>query len=284
SVDVNVVNNQAIVTIADNDATSSPALIVTTDGPTAANVGDTVVYTWQVRHAAGSDGSPVSNINVYDILNGLTTISGGDANNNAMLDGNEVWTYSFSYTIKASDPNPLINIVTVSGADNDGDDVGASGQYSTAISGYSPELFVDKDGPASAGRGDTVFFTYTIINLSSFTLAIFDLDFIGIAAAGDGSPIRNITISDNIAGVPTYVSGDYNGNNQLDGNEAWVYTASYVVQESDPSPLRSQVSVQGNDLEDDAINATDSHQLVIDSVPPQGSHRVYLPVIFRNKG
>ena len=192
-----------------------------------------------------------------------------------MLDGNEVWTYTFNYTIKSTDPNPLINTAIVTGLDTDGENVQAGAWFSSALSGFDPMLFVDKDGPTIADRGDTVVFTYTVVNLNLVSMAIFDLDDINIAAPGDGSPMNNVTVTDNIAGFPVYISGDYNGNSQLDRSEAWIYTASYTVQDSDPNPLNSMVVAQAEDPESDTISASDTHQLNI-NIPP-----IFLPLILK---
>jgi hypothetical protein len=119
-------------------------------------------------------------------------------------------------------------------------------------------------------------FTYTVINFNVGSALGFKLDLISTIRLGDGSPIRNVTVSDDLAGSPTYVSGDYNGNNQLDANEGWVYTASYIIQPDDPDPLDSIVTVQGLDPEADLIQANDTHRLRVGVVP---ANPIFLPII-----
>ena len=43
------------------------------------------------------------------------------------------------------------------------------------------------------------------------------------------TPLSNILVTDDKAGAATYQGGDANGNNRLDINETWVFTASYTV-------------------------------------------------------
>jgi uncharacterized repeat protein (TIGR01451 family) len=69
-----------------------------------------------------------------------------------------------------------------------------------------------------AGVGQTVTYTYYISNSTGFSL-------------------RNIHITDDIAGEPVYLHGDINANGRLDSSETWMYSASHVISASDPSPL-----------------------------------------------
>ncbi len=106
----------------------APVLRVIKAGPETAHVGETIVFTFTVsnvsfvptaiRGAAG-DGSPLTGISVIDDLAGQARyISGDDAD--GVLEIGEAWLYTASYTILASDPNPLVNTVTASGYDGNG--------------------------------------------------------------------------------------------------------------------------------------------------------------------
>jgi len=62
------------------------------------------------------------------------------------------------------------------------------------------------------------------------------------------TPLSNISITDDKAGTPTYQSGDVNGDNKLDVNETWVFTAGYTVlsQSQTPFILVNTATVSGS--------------------------------------
>jgi len=186
-----------------------------------------------------------------------------------------------NYTIRPTDPSPLVNTGTVSGKDLEGEDVTAVATHSTTLAGYTPVLFVDKDGPSTANVGDTVVYYFTVVNLNSVSIAWLNLSPISAASIGDGSPVSNITVNDNIAGPATYVSGDFNGNGRLDRTEAWLYTASYTIGSTDPNPLFNQVTVRGQDQEGDVLVATDIHRTSIVSTDPANLSTIFLPIVMK---
>jgi hypothetical protein len=232
---------------------------MTKTGPLTATVGQTVNFTFTVGHGAGSDGSPVSNVVVSDDYAGTATRIGGDDNGNDRLDAAEVWIYTVSYTVQARNPNPLVNTGTVRGRDSDNQLVTATASHTTTLSGFAPVLYVDKDGPAAARIGQTVVFTFNVINLTEPAITKFNLDIVAIAAIlGDGSAISDISVTDDVAGSGSYSGGDLNGNDKLDGGERWIYTASYTILDTDPDPLINTVTVTGLDQEGDGLAGYDT--------------------------
>jgi hypothetical protein len=100
-----------------------PALALSKDGPDVAGVGDTVVYTLTVTNdALHGDGSPIWYLALRDDLAGAVTFVGGD-DGDARLEAGEIWVYTASYTIQETDPDPVINIASVSSVDQDGEAV-----------------------------------------------------------------------------------------------------------------------------------------------------------------
>src|SRR5262249_42570679 len=93
---------------------------------TTAAVGDTIVYTYTVDNNGSSDspalvidslvddnGTPGNAADDLSIANGKITFVGGDANNDGKLDLSEVWTYTASRVVLASDSDPLVNTAVV---------------------------------------------------------------------------------------------------------------------------------------------------------------------------
>jgi hypothetical protein len=178
-----------------------------------------------------------------------------------------------------------VNIGTVSGRDQENDIITASDSHTTTLVGFAPVLFVSKDGPAVADIGQTIVFTFTVINviddvsaLSGFQLD--EADFISLASLqpGDGSAITITSIIDSVADEITFVSGDSGKLGLLDGGEGWIYTASHTVELTDPDPLVNTVTVTGLTRDARDISATAKHSTAIGplSTPSNG---VFLPVI-----
>ena len=236
--------------------TYAPVLQVVKSGPASAAIGDTITYTFAVSHALTSDNSPATGpLTDLDDIAGAATFVDGDTNTNGDLDAGESWNYSVSYTILASDPDPLVNEVTVSGgSDPDGTTVpDATDTHSLDIT-YAPILQVAKSGPASAAIGDTITYTFAVSH----------------ALTSDNSPVTGpLTVVDDIAGAATFVDGDTNTNGDLDAGETWNYSVSYTILASDPDPLVNEVTVSGgNDPDGTTVpDATDTHSLDITYVP-----------------
>jgi uncharacterized repeat protein (TIGR01451 family) len=262
-----------------------PVLSLVKEGPATAKINDTVVFTFTIQHALESDGSAVGSVTVSDNKAGPATLIGGDGNLIGWLEGGEVWIYTANYVIKPSDPDSLVNIGTVSGRDQENDIITASDSHTTTLVGFAPVLFVSKDGPAVADIGQTIVFTFTVINviddvsaLSGFQLD--EADFISLASLqpGDGSAITITSIIDSVADEITFVSGDSGKLGLLDGGEGWIYTASHTVELTDPDPLVNTVTVTGLTRDARDISATAKHSTAIGplSTPSNG---VFLPVI-----
>ncbi len=239
------------------DIDFAPALTVVKSGPASALVGDTVTYTFTITNdTTAGDGSAVSGISVSDDVAGAGSYLSGDTNTNNLLESGESWTYEATYTVLVSDPDPVNNTVTVTGTDPDGQPISAATDTHSLDIDFAPALAVVKSGPATAAVGDSVTYTFTVTNDT---------------VAGDGSPVSALLVSDDVAGVGVYVSGDANTNGLLESGESWVYSASYTVLASDPKPLVNTVSVSGSDGDGQVVGpVSDSHSLVTDFAPVLG--------------
>ena len=114
------------------------------------------------------------------------------------------------------------------------------------VVGYAPAIKVVKSGPTFAHVGDTVTYTYEVTNDD---------------VNGDGSPIRNVGVSDDVAGGASYVGGDTNTNGLLEVGETWVFEGSYTIQAADPDPLVNVATATGKDGDDDPVTDQDTHGL-----------------------
>ncbi len=168
------------------------------------------------------------------------------------LGAGEDMTITYSATVDDPVASPtqryLTNTATATSYE---DPTGAQGSVTDEID-RTPVLQVVKGGPATALVGDTVTYTFAVSH----------------APSSDGSPVSAIAVSDDIAGTPTYVSGD-DGDGLLESGETWNYTVDYTIGGGDPDPLVNTVSVDGTDLNGEAIpTATDSHSVDIEVPAP----------------
>ncbi len=227
---------------------AAPMLTVVKDGPATANVGDTVTYTFTVEHdLVNGDGTDISNVVIADDVAGTPVLVSGD-DGDGILQSTEAWVYEATYTVLATDPDPLTNTVTVDAESTGGDPLPQATDTHEVDITFGPAFTVVKDGPATANVGDTVTYTFTVEH---------DL------VTGDGSDISNVVVADDVAGTPTLVSGD-DGDGILQSTETWVYEATYTVLVTDPDPLTNTVTVDGTDRDDEAVpQATDTHEVDI---------------------
>ncbi len=249
-----------------------PSVQVVKTGPAAANVGQTVVFTFTVTNPGGM---PVRVTAVEDDLAGPGNLVSGDVNEDGWLDLTETWLYTASYVVPPTAPPILINTVVVT-AENFLVTRTATATHSTDISGYAPVLFVDKKGPLTTTVGAAIDYQFWVINVTPAAVVMFNLQGLGIASFGDGSPIRITSVVDDITGEASYTSGDFNKNGLLDGGEGWLYTTSYTVSEADPDSLINTVMAMGLDPDEEMLNATDSHTTTLTR-----SYEFYFPIILK---
>ena len=183
------------------------------------------------------------------------TLQSGDTNSNGRLDTTETWTYQATRTVTAGQYTN-IGSVTANPVDANGTDIANAADVTDTDPsnhfGFTAGIGVQKltngidtgtgTGP-SLGIGSTATFTYNVTNTGNIALT-------------------NIVITDNngTAGntaddfTPTRISGDTDGDNQLDVTETWVYQATRVVTAGAYSNL---ATVSGNDPNSTVVSATD---------------------------
>jgi uncharacterized repeat protein (TIGR01451 family) len=92
----------------------NPAIHVIKSGPATSFKGDTAVFTYAVTNAGDT---PLSGVTVTDNVCGTATYLYGDANLDGKLGLGELWAFQCSYVVKPTDPDPLVNTATATGAD-----------------------------------------------------------------------------------------------------------------------------------------------------------------------
>lgn len=146
-------------------------------GDRFAAIGDLVTYHIRVYNPSDFD---LHNINVTDVmLNFSDTIS-------FMAKGNTTGvTFTFYREVLETDPNPLVNSVSVEAVDSDGAHSSASTEASTII--VERLIDIEKIGPESANKGEKIEYTITVNNTADENLvdAVVEDEMLGFSWQGD---------------------------------------------------------------------------------------------------
>ena len=234
-----------------------PAGIVVKKGPAWAYHGDTLNFTFEVTNPGTT---PLTTVNVTDDkcapVVGPTQKLGGDQDDK--LDAGETWVYTCTMQVPAhtAGDTSLVNTVTLSASDADGEPVGDSDQHTTLI--LHPAINVDKAGPATAQAGQPVAYTIVVTNPG-------DVPFLA----------QNVNVADALCEAPpllTTKNGDPTPG-QFDPGDTWTYTCT--VQTLVGQTVVNNVAVAtatdsfgGNEVGDDDAAATQLTQPPVAPPPP----------------
>jgi uncharacterized repeat protein (TIGR01451 family) len=180
-----------------------------TNGADGLNIlaGQQITWTYNVSNIGNV---PLSGISLTDDKEGIiTNFISGDANNNTLLDTDEVWTYTKT---GIAQPGSYSNTGSVTGSYN-GTPVNSSDPSS--YFGASPSMAINKVTKSGSVQGDgllipqgsPISWLYTVTNTGNV-------------------PLSNVQVTDDKGVVPVYQSGDTNQDNKLDLTESWVYSAN----------------------------------------------------------
>jgi uncharacterized repeat protein (TIGR01451 family) len=117
---------------------------------------------------------------------------------------------------------------------------GTEGHFDVTVISCVPQvpqadLSIVKSGPTYAHAGDMITYIYTVYN------------------AGPDAAC-NVVVDDDVAGTPTYVSGDNDDDGCIDPGETWTFEAMYTVQAGDPDPLVNTATVSSDADDPDLSN------------------------------
>lgn len=183
-------------------------------GPDSAQVGETITYDFEVKNNELVD--PLENAVVTDPMFGagwsksLGTITAGGSK-----------SFSQTYTVKATDPNPLVNTAKVDGRMG-GADTWAYGNCSVNITGgANPGLSVAKTGPMDALMYETITYTIAVMNNGNV-------------------PLTNVWVSDSLVSDFHWDVGN------LGVGEGDYRHVKYTVTPDSPYPLKNMAYGHGD--------------------------------------
>src|SRR4029079_11598070 len=220
---------------------------------TADSTIDTITYTYTVTNQgnAAIAGVVVTDDNLTPGTPGddfSPSFSGGDTNNDNLLDVGETWTYTASHTVTQTELDAgaaLVNVATVSGtgATSDSDDA-------TVTVAQSKILHLEKDATVADGTADS---TSDVIN---YTLAVTNQGNAAIANVAVDDPFTT-----NEAPVLSggFNAGDLDQDKLFDVKETWTYTASHTVTQTEldaGTNIVNVATVTGDGATSDSDDAT----------------------------
>jgi uncharacterized repeat protein (TIGR01451 family) len=272
----------SITTVITTPVLAHAELVVSkSDGVTKFRPGDNLTYTITL-HNTGNKGS--SGITLTDELPHHTTFVVGSASDGGTYDPTTreiIWplvsllpaerSLSRTFQVIVDDPLPahvvqITNTATVTDDGTNGDPPAGNVATDVDTFDFRPSLRIIKHGPLAAEAGESVIYTLTVATVSYTPTALRP------KAIGDGSPIRDLVVTDSIAGPVHYVRGD-DGNGLLEIGEAWVYTASYTIRDTNLGMLVNVGTATGRDINGDEVTVTTTHATLIAQQP------LYLPLV-----
>ncbi len=152
-----------------------PSIAVTKTGPPSAKVGDEIIYTVIVEDTSTGTGFPgfENCVVTDDRAGGPFPIEPGVP-------------FDYPYVVDPDDPDPLVNIATVT-CDVVGFDNVEDGEAEWSVGLFEPSIAVTKTGPPSAKVGDEIIYTVIVEDTST----------------GSGFPgFENCVLNDSLAGGP----------------------------------------------------------------------------------
>ena len=242
-----VTTNEIVVAESDTAITpinAASSMVVTktqTGGPNPVTAaGQTLDYEITIENTGAVSLTGVTPVDTLpDGSAGVLAGPVGDTNGNSILDTNETWTYTISYTVTQSDIDAGLDLTNTASVTTNEIVVAESDTAITPINAASSMVVTKTQtggpNPVTAA-GQTLDYEITIENTGAVSLT-------GV------TPVD--TLPDGSAGVLAGPVGDTNGNSILDTNETWTYTISYTVTQSDIDAgldLTNTASVTTNEI------------------------------------
>jgi hypothetical protein len=140
-----------------------PGIKIVKSGPAKAYSGDTLAFGFDVSNTGER---PLHDIDVTDDhcapVSGPVAKAGG--NDDDTLDPGETWHYTCSYvaTHALGDPNPVTNVATAQGRDDEDTKVEDNDSHDTLF--LHPAIDIEKSGPATATAGALLTYTLDVTN------------------------------------------------------------------------------------------------------------------------
>ncbi len=222
-------------------------VVKSADRSTAA-IGDTITYTYVVTRGLSSADTPaLENVMLTDDpLGTITAVVKSDGDTDDLLEPGETWTYTASHVVVGSDPGTYSNTATVT-ANPSGFPNVLSDVSSWTVDLFQPGITVVKTGDALSKIGDDVTYTYVVTNTGSL----------------DSPGLANVVLTDDKLGpITAVVKTNDDGDDLLELNETWTYTATATIPSGASDPYINLATVTAGAVGSVAtVSDTDEHSV-----------------------
>ena len=238
---VDTLSDAVTATVQRNSFIVFPCIDVNkTVDPTVAIPGEEVTYTYTICNCGdvnltltAVDDNVLGDLISFVPAAGLV-LNGGVYNAQGQLQAGECTTFTVPYTVQEGDPDPLCNLVTVTGVDFIGGPAGTVTDTDPAcLDLVEPNIMIVKECNEFSKVGDVIDYDVTITNTGSTDLQI-------------------LSVNDTVAGPQSGCVG-----NILAPAGTCSFSYKHTVVQGDPDPLINTVTVIGKAVGVD-VNVTDS--------------------------
>jgi len=205
---------------------------ITKEGPATAQRGETITYEFTVTNCGTV---ALNNVTVTDPLFAPSLIE-----NIGELAVGASYTFTETYTIPNDAPLGLLtNEATASGEHQTTTVTEQDGHSVLIIAQGDPCIDITKEGPATAQRGETITYEFTVTNCGTVALT-------GVKVT---DPLFGDTWGHNIGELPVGASSSF--------------TETYTILTTDPSPLTNTSTASGQH-DTTPVTAQDSHSVIVE--------------------
>ena len=231
-----------------------PSITIDKTGPATIAEGNTATYDFTITNTRSASTDPVTITSVIDNVLGNLTAAALAANGNNPIVLNPGQNFAFSFmTTSAQDAGTVVNTVTATGQDDEGNTATDDDSHTLPVSDVLPSITIDKTGPATIAEGNTATYNFTITNTSS--------------ASTD--PVTITSVIDNVLGNLTAAALAANGNNPIVLNPGQNFAFSFMTTSAqDAGTVVNTVTATGQDDEGNTATDDDSHTLPVSDVLP----------------
>jgi hypothetical protein len=230
-----------------------PLIKVVKDGPATAYSGDRLTFTFTVTNPGNE---PLTDVTVSD--DKCSPVTKSDNLTDTVLDMGDTWHYTCSYvaTHNMGDTNPVVNTVTATGKDHNGQPVRDTDTHPTRF--LHPAIGIKKSGPATAAAGSLITYNLDVSNPGDVSFA---------------APL--VVVADPLCQAPPALlnKGNDVSPSTLDPGDHWAYTCQVQTQLGQTSVVNT-ANDQGTDQNGRVVTAQDTFTTTLtapESAPVAGS-------------
>jgi uncharacterized repeat protein (TIGR01451 family) len=239
-----------------------PMIYLAKRGPESAHRGDTITYGFDVKipsEPSQPARPPLHDVVVTDAKCDAPPVRLPDnpGDNDNELEPNEKWFYSCTHVVTNNDPDPLHNEATVVGTDPNNTQVSDWDYWDVDLIDDEPNpissIELEKSGPATASRGETITYHFTVTNPIT------------------GTRLSNVWVDDPLCGPGTWTANKPGSEDGfMEPGDVWTYSCKRTVTPSDPDPMPNTATVTAKNPSNQSVGDSDDHIVDLNDQPTGG--------------